>query len=125
MSFTPCLIYINGQLEFYSQTLGWDQPDPDENVATIPGGIIGVAVGPDQTIINLKNVIPRSGRKINYQKLRRAREEISVRMVQIGNQETLEGRFLVGNVSGESASGSPTIESLTLKSVGSPAPIWE
>ncbi len=119
------VVFCEGILIFHNQQVQVEMPDNDADVSTIPGGMLGVSPGPDQTIVTLTNALPQAGSDFNFQEAKRNRTPVAVKVIQVGSSESMKGKFLVREYSAGGGAGDPVIGTLKLTSVGSPAPIFE
>jgi len=125
MLYPNMVAVADGILVFQNQSVDIEQPDNDADVDTIPGGRQGVAPGPDVTTIALSNAVPKSGADYNWELAKRNRTEIEMKCQQIGSTKVLKGKFLCRSFTQSSTSGAPVLQTVTLSSVGVPAPIFE
>lgn len=120
--FTPYLVFAFGGLVAQNQEVGIDMPKTGEDVETITGGREGPAIGPDATIITITNAIPKGGAKVDWAEFKEKRAEVKIRVIQIGSKKKLQGRFIVDSYNTNGATGQACRESITMTSIGIPAP---
>lgn len=119
------VVWADGAVVFYNQSIEVDQPDNDADVDTVLGGRSGVAPGPDVTVINLTNAVSKAGADYNWELAKRNRAEIEIKCQQISSLKVLKGKFLCRSFNQSGGTGAPVIQTLTLSSIGTPAPIFE
>jgi hypothetical protein len=122
MKFPNCLLWINGKLLYHNQEFDIDQPDNAQDVATIPQGIAGVAVGPAQTVIDITGAVPVAGSDVDLNDFKQAGEPVDVKVQQMGSKKKLVGKFIPRGINVHGSAGSAVMEKNKLTSVGSPAP---
>lgn len=125
MIYPPMVIWVEGGLIYQNQSIEVDQPDNDADVDTVVGGRQGVAPGPDVTLVNITNAVPKAGADFDWETAKRNRAPVELKCQQIGSTKKLKGQFLVRSFNQTGGSGAPVLQSLALSSLGTPAPIFE
>lgn len=124
--FTGMVLQAEGQTQIYEQSLDISWPEAAQDVASVTHGYVGVAMGPQQCVIQISNTVLAAQARFDFQKNWREGAEVNIRCFQLGDDKALQGRFIVKTCSlGTGNPGAPTIENATLTSVGTPAPIFE
>lgn len=125
--FPAMLIKANGGLEYYNQNIDIDWPDSSSDVDTVPGGAEGVAPGPDKCVITITNAVTHEAAGYDWNAAKIARTKVPVLTKQIGNtSKKLQGDFIVRSFKRAfGGPGQPTIDSITMQSVGSPVPSFQ
>lgn len=125
MLYPPMIVWADGILIYQNQSLEIDQPDSDTDVDTVPGGRQGIARGPAVTTITATNAVPKDGADYNWELAKRNAAEIEVKCQQVGSPKVLKGKFLCRSFNQTGGTGQPTLQNITLSSVGTVAPIFE
>lgn len=124
-TFPPYVIFVDGQLVAKATSINVEHPDNDTDVTTIVGGHEGPAPGPQQTLITIEEVVPDGGVLYDWEARWQQRALVALEVRQIGDDAKLSGDFRVASVSDSSTVGNPVAKTISLKSVGVKAPIFE
>lgn len=124
-SFPPYVIFVEGQLVAKATSISKEHPDNDTDVTTITGGHEGPAPGPQQTLVTVEEVVPDGGVLYDWEKRWQERVNIDVEIRQITSDKKMAGTFRIASVSDTSTVGAPVQKTITMKSIGVKAPIFE